>query len=69
MTRPIPKTWLATETPGSTHDEADNHLIELAVAGNADTIITHNTKDLAQGELRFPGLNIQTPAQFLKTLP
>ena len=50
-------------------DEADNHLIELALAGNADTIITHNTKDLAHGELRFPGLKIQTPAQFLKTLP
>ncbi len=50
-------------------DEADNHLIELALAGSADTIITSNTKDLSHGELRFPDLKIQTPAQFLKNLP
>lgn len=50
-------------------DEADNHLIELALAGSAETIVTHNLKDLRQGELRFPGLNIQSPRQFLTTLP
>jgi predicted nucleic acid-binding protein len=44
-------------------DEADNHLIELALAGNADTIVTTNTKDLAHGELRFPGLKILSPAK------
>ncbi len=46
-------------------DEADNHLIELALAGNAETIITHNQKDFAQGELLFPSLRIQTAATFL----
>jgi predicted nucleic acid-binding protein len=49
-------------------DEADNHLIELALAGAAGTIVTHNLRDLRQGEQRFPGLQIQTPRQFLATL-
>ena len=46
-------------------DEADNHLIELALAGSAESIVTNNLKDLRQGELRFPGLKIQSPRQFL----
>ncbi|GAA5482448.1 putative toxin-antitoxin system toxin component, PIN family [Haloferula sargassicola] len=50
-------------------DEGDNHLIELALAGNAGTVVTHNNKDLAHGELRFPELKIQTPTQFLASLP
>ena len=50
-------------------DEADNHLIELALAGSAATIVTHNLRDLRQGELRFPALKIQTPREFLNTLP
>jgi uncharacterized protein len=50
-------------------DEADNHLIELALAGSAETIVTNNLKDLRQGELRFPGLNIQSPRQFMTQLP
>ena len=50
-------------------DEADNHLIELALAGAAQTIVTHNLCDLQQGELRFPSLKIQSPRQFLTTLP
>ena len=47
-------------------DEADNHLIELAVAGGAASLITHNVKHLRRGELRFPHLRIETPAEFLK---
>lgn len=50
-------------------DEADNHLIELALAGSADTIVTNNLKDFKAGELRFPDLTIQSPSQFLTTLP
>jgi putative PIN family toxin of toxin-antitoxin system len=50
-------------------DEADNHLIELALAGTAETIVTNNLKDPQHGELRFPGLKIQSPRQFLSTLP
>ena len=47
-------------------DEADNHLIELAVAGGASAIITGNTRDVARGSLRFEGLSVLTPARFLK---
>ena len=47
-------------------DEADNQLIELAVAGNAEAIITGNTKDLASGELVFERIRLRTPAAFLK---
>ena len=42
-------------------DEADNHLIELALAGGAETLLTHNVRDFARPELRFPLLRIQTP--------
>ena len=47
-------------------DEADNHLIELAIAGGASAIITHSLRDLGRGELRFGRLAILTPAQFLE---
>lgn len=47
-------------------DENDNHLIELAVAGNARAVITHNVADLASGELRWARLQILTPAQYLE---
>jgi len=46
-------------------DEGDNHLIELAVAGMAGTIVTENVRDLRGGELRFPGLVAETPAEFM----
>lgn len=49
-------------------DEAGNHLIELALAGRADTIVTNNVRDVARGELKFPGLSIRTPAQFLEDI-
>ena len=42
-------------------DEADNHVVELAVAGNAEAIVTHNTRHFRRNELRFPGLGIVTP--------
>ena len=47
-------------------DEADNHLVELAVAGGATSLITHNARDFRRGELRFPQLRIETPKDFLK---
>ena len=49
-------------------DEADNHLVELAIAGGADAIVTNNTRDVRRSELSFPHLQILTPAQFLKTI-
>src|SRR5262245_41574411 len=42
-------------------DEADNHVVELAVAGGATAIVTYNTQDFARAELHFPGLRIVRP--------
>ena len=50
-------------------EEGDKHLIELAIAGTAGTIVTNNLGDLDRGELRFPRLRILTPQQFLSHLP
>ena len=50
-------------------DEADNHLIELAVAGSAKAIVTRNLQDLTAGELYFPEIRILTPEQCLEVLP
>jgi len=47
-------------------DEKDNFLIELAVAGNARAIVTHNVKDLQRGQLVWPDLHILTPADFME---
>jgi len=47
-------------------DEADNFLIELALAGNALKIITNNIRDLENAELNFPNLEILTPETFLR---
>lgn len=47
-------------------DEADNHLIELALAGGAAAIVTHNVRDVRGGELRLGNLRILTPAQCLE---
>ena len=46
--------------------EADNHLVELALAGNAGWIVTGNKADLASGESLFPQLQIVTVAEFLR---
>jgi putative PIN family toxin of toxin-antitoxin system len=47
-------------------DEADNHLIELAVAGRASFVVTRNLRDLTRAELAFPGLRCVAPDTFLK---
>src|SRR3984893_15287215 len=47
-------------------DEADNHLMELAVAGQADFLVTRNVRDLRGGELNFPHVSVVTPTQLLK---
>ena len=48
-------------------DEGDNHLIELALAGGALAIVTHNLRDLRNGELQLGPLRVLTPAQCLET--
>ena len=49
-------------------DEADNHLVELAVAGAAECIVTRNLRDLRAMELRFPGLRVVAPEAFLEEI-
>lgn len=46
-------------------DEADNHVVELAVAGGASVIVTKNVRDFRSSELHFPGLRIRDPVDFL----
>ena len=48
-------------------DEADNHLIELAVAGNAEIIATNNIKDFQNAELLFPNLSILKPEEIIRS--
>jgi predicted nucleic acid-binding protein len=50
-------------------DEADNHLIELGVAAQADAIVTRNLRDVSRGELKFPRLRVLTPEQCLEVFP
>lgn len=49
-------------------DEGDNHLIELAVAGAARAIVTHNVRDIHGGELRWRDLLVLTPSQCLEQM-
>jgi hypothetical protein len=46
-------------------DEPDNHLIELAVAGDADLIVTRHVHELRGAELRFASLQVLSPPDFL----
>ena len=48
-------------------DEGDNHVIELAIAGNARMIVTNNLKDFRGAELTFPQLQILNPHQILRS--
>jgi putative PIN family toxin of toxin-antitoxin system len=47
-------------------DEADNHLVELAIAGGASHIVTRNIRHVARMDLKFPHLSVVSPEQFLK---
>ncbi|MBN6739342.1 PIN domain-containing protein [Acidithiobacillus sp. MC6.1] len=49
-------------------DEGDNHLVELAVAGGATRIVTHNLRDLQGKGLMFSGLEAVSPDQFLQEM-
>ena len=49
-------------------DQGDNHLVELAVAGAAQVIVTNNVADFQTSELRFPGIRVLRPGDLLKEL-
>jgi uncharacterized protein len=47
-------------------DEGDNHVYELAVAALDAPLLTYNQRDFMQPQLKFPSLQIMTPAQWLQ---
>jgi uncharacterized protein len=47
-------------------DEADNHLIELAIAGNSRFLVTNNLKDFQNTQLLFPNLLTTNPQELLR---
>ena len=49
-------------------DEGDNHLVELAVAGSASAILTHNVSDFQKSDLLFPQIRVITPKEFTKEI-
>jgi len=49
-------------------DEADNHVIELAVAGGASAIVTKNVRDFRATELQFPDLQVLKPEALLEEM-
>ncbi len=49
-------------------DEADHHLLELAIAAGAEAIVTKNVRHLRRGELRFPQIRILRPEELVKEL-
>lgn len=49
-------------------DESDNFIIELAIAGNADFIITNNIKDFKNSELLFKEIQIKSPQEIMEYL-
>jgi uncharacterized protein len=48
-------------------DEADNHLVELAIAGNARFLVTNNLKDFQNTQLVFPNLVTTSPQDLLRS--
>jgi predicted nucleic acid-binding protein len=48
-------------------DPNDEMVLETAVNGRADALITHNVRDFAKGAARF-GLRVLRPGEMLKEL-
>ena len=46
-------------------DPSDEMVLEAAINGRAEALVTHNVRDFAEGARRF-GLEVQTPRQLLK---
>jgi uncharacterized protein len=47
-------------------DEGDNHVYELAIAALDAPLLTYNQRDFMHPQLKFPSLQIMTPAQWLQ---
>jgi len=44
----------------------DDHVLELAIAGGVEHLVTHNIRDFGRGELKFQYPRGVSPAQHLK---
>ena len=44
----------------------DNKVVELAITSQSDYLVTSNTKDFKNAELKFDQLKAVTPADFAK---
>ncbi len=49
-------------------DEADNHIVELAVTGGASAIVTNNVRDFRGGQLTRMGPRILRPVAMIREL-
>lgn len=49
-------------------DEADNHVIELAVAGRAAAVVTQNLRDFADTQLHFPSIRVLHPQDLIQEI-
>lgn len=47
-------------------DEADNHLMELAISGAAEYVVSNNIRDFRGSELHFPAIRIAAPQDLLR---
>jgi predicted nucleic acid-binding protein len=47
-------------------DADDDHVLELAIAGGVEHLVTNNTRDFKRGELKFASPRVVTPAQHLR---
>ncbi len=47
-------------------DEDDNFVYEIAFAASPCTIVTHNVRDFAAAELKWPGVFVKTPGAVLQ---
>ena len=59
-------TWIYFSWRPNLRDESDNHVVELAVAGGAQAIVTRNKRHFVGAELKFEKLAVLTPAECLK---
>ena len=46
-------------------DAEDEMVLETAINGRADALVTHNVRDFAKGAARF-GIRVRRPGEFLK---
>lgn len=49
-------------------NEADNHIIELAVAASVEYVVTNNLRDFSNSELKHAGFEVISPEDLLRRI-